>query len=61
MFWHTNLGHVQGVKPIPVAMCSKGLVCSRYTAETVGSNPAEGMDVRLLCLCDVLVAASTTG
>lgn len=56
-----QFGHVQCVKPIPVAMRSKGFVCSRYIDETVGSKPAERMDVRLLCLCDVLVAASITG
>ena len=29
-------------------------VCSRLTAELAGSNPAEGIDVRLLCsLCVV--------
>ena len=58
---HTNLGHIHDVKPIPVAVRSKGLVCSHYIAESVSSNPAEGKDVRLLCLCDVLVAVSTTG
>jgi hypothetical protein len=58
---HTNLGHIKGVKPFPVAVRSRGSVCSRYIAETVRSNPAEGMDIRLLCLRDVLVAASTTG
>ena len=32
------------------------------TAEIVGSNPAQGTDVRLLCLlCVVQVAVSATG
>jgi hypothetical protein len=41
-------------KPIPVAVLSKEWVCSRLIAGIVGSNPAEGMDVCLLCfLCVV--------
>ena len=29
-------------------------VCGRYIAGTAGSNPIEGMDVRLLCLLCVV-------
>jgi hypothetical protein len=36
--------------PLPMAMRYTAYVCSRLIAEIVGSNPAEGMDVRLLCL-----------
>jgi hypothetical protein len=38
-------------KPVPVAARSKASVCDRTLTGTVGSNPAEGMDV---CLCLVL-------
>ena len=34
--------------PVPVAARSKAWVCSRSSAEIVGSNPTGGMDVRLL-------------
>jgi hypothetical protein len=33
-----------------LAARSKALVCSRLIAGIEGSNPAEGMDVRFLCL-----------
>jgi hypothetical protein len=33
-----------------VAVRSKAKVCSRLISEVGGSYPAEGMDVRLLCL-----------
>jgi hypothetical protein len=33
-----------------VAMRSKLNVCSHLTAGTEGSNPAGGMDIRVLCL-----------
>ena len=47
--------------PKPVAVRSKAYICCRQIAWIVGSKPAEGMDVRLLCLlCFVLVAASVT-
>jgi hypothetical protein len=39
--------------PIPVSAGSKA-VCSRLVVEVVGSNPAEGMNVSLLCLYVVL-------
>jgi hypothetical protein len=32
-----------------------------FSARLIVSNPAEGMDVRRLCLCVVSVPASTTG
>ena len=35
--------------PIPMALRSKVQVCSRLIAGIAGSNPAEGMDLRLLC------------
>jgi len=34
----------------PVAMRSLDRVCSQLIAELAGSNPSEGMDVRLSCL-----------
>jgi len=37
-------------KPIPVAARSKALVFGRSPAETVGSNPTQGMDVCLFFL-----------
>jgi hypothetical protein len=36
--------------PIPVVLRSKEQVCGRLMTGIEGSNPAEGMDVRLLCL-----------
>ena len=49
-------------EPIPVAVRSNSYVCGRFIAGIAGSNPAEDMDVRLLCLlCVVYVAASGTG
>jgi hypothetical protein len=48
--------------PIPVAVRSQAHFCGRLTAGIADSNPADGMDVRLLCLlCVVLVAAYATG
>jgi hypothetical protein len=46
---------------LPVAARFKTQVWSRLTSGIVGSNPADGTDVRLLCLCVVKVAASVTG
>jgi len=41
---------------------SEASVCSRLTAGITGSNPAEDMDVRLLCVLYVVqVAASAKG
>ena len=38
------------------------MVCGRLTAAIAGSNPAEGMDVRLFCLfCVMHVVASFIG
>ena len=34
-------------------MLSKASVCSRSNAGVAGSNPAEGMDVRFVCVCCV--------
>jgi len=51
-------------EPIPVAALSKAWVCGRWLAGIVGSNPAECVDVYLLCcvlsgrgrgLCDGLI------
>jgi hypothetical protein len=39
-------------KPVPMAARSKANVCGRWPAETVGSNPAGGMDI--CCECCVL-------
>jgi len=39
-------------KPIPVTVLSKVWIWSRLIARIAGSNPTEGVDVRLLCLCD---------
>jgi len=50
-----------------MALLSMAWVCSRWIARIVGSNTAEGMDVRLLCyfvccvgrgLCDGLITCS---
>ena len=38
---------IQTVMPIPVAERSKAWICSRSPDGITGSNPAEGMDVRL--------------
>ena len=47
--------------PIPVAVRSKTWVGGRTIDGNAGSNPAEGLDVRLLCLWwFVQVAASAT-
>jgi hypothetical protein len=40
--------------PIPVAAQSKAWVCGHLVAGIAGSNPAQGMDVCLLCLYVVL-------
>jgi hypothetical protein len=46
---------------IQVVVPSKAYVCRSSTAGIVVSNPAEGMDVRLLCLLGAWwVAASAT-
>ena len=48
--------------PIPVAMRLKAQVCGRSIVGIAGSNPDEGMDVRLVCLlCAAWVAASSSG
>jgi hypothetical protein len=44
--------------PIPVAERSKAWICSLSPAGIVGSNPARGMDVCLLCVCQVEVSAT---
>jgi hypothetical protein len=44
--------------PIPVVERSKAWVCSRSPAGIAGSNPAEGMDICLLCVCQVEVSAT---
>ena len=47
--------------PVSVAALSKAWVCGRSPVEIVGSNPAEGMDVRVsvvllgVGLCDELI------
>ena len=45
--------------PVPVAARSKALVCGRWPADIVGSNPTGGMDnCRVLSgrgLCDELI------
>ena len=47
--------------PIPVAERSKAKICGCLTAGIAGSNPAEGMAVRLLyLLCVVQLTASAT-
>ena len=40
--------------PFPVAVRSKEMVCNRYTAGIAGSNPAGGMNIRLLSMLGVL-------
>ena len=47
--------------PTLVAVQRKSWVCGRTIVGSAGSNPAEGLVVRLLCLwCVVQVAASAT-
>ena len=36
--------------PVPVVACPKGLDCGHSITATAGSNPAEGIDVRLSCV-----------
>jgi hypothetical protein len=51
--------------PVPVTVLFKAWVCGRSPAEIVGSNPAAGMDVRLLWVllgggfCDELITRPT--
>ena len=40
--------------PIPVAAPSTAWVCRRSLVEIVGSNPAAGIDVCLLCVLSVV-------
>ena len=48
-------------RTIPVAMRSRVLVCGRWISRKAVSNPAEGMDVRLLgVLCVVQVGTYAT-
>jgi hypothetical protein len=42
------------VQPVLVAVRSEALVCLRSVAGIAGSNPADGMDVHLLCLLCVV-------
>ena len=50
-YWHFLLNQpVYFSADSCVAVLSKALVCGRLIAGIAGSNPAEGMDVRLLCL-----------
>jgi hypothetical protein len=53
---------VNQTKPVPMAARSKALVCVRWPAEIVGSNPTGGVDVCRDCcvlsgrgLCDELI------
>ena len=49
-------------RPIPEAVLFKARVFVSFIARIAGSNPAEGMDVRLLCLlCVVKVMVSAMG
>jgi hypothetical protein len=44
------------------AVLSKAYICGCSNAGIAGSDPADGMDVRLLCLlCVVYAAASAAG
>jgi hypothetical protein len=45
MIWHSSV-----LSPFPVAVRSKVKVCGRSIAGNAGLNPAEGLDVRFLCL-----------
>jgi len=49
MIWHRSVS-----LPFPVAVRSKVKVCGRSIAGIEGLNPAEGLDVRLLCLLCVV-------
>ena len=56
-----NGSHRADYRPILVAVRSNALVYGRLSVGNAHSNPAEGMDGRLLCLlCTALVAASAT-
>jgi len=58
--WLSSPSDSQG--PFPVAVRSKSQVCGCLIPGIEGSNPAESMDIRPLCLlCVVWVAASVTG
>ena len=57
--WQTFTGMLRTsetdlILPIPVAVQSKAYVFGRSTVGIEGSNPTEGMDVRLSCLLFVL-------
>jgi hypothetical protein len=45
--------------PIPMAAQSKALIYGRLVGGVTSSNPARGMDVRLLCLYVVLSCVGT--
>jgi hypothetical protein len=49
-----NKGAVIPFKTVPVAVRSKAWVCGRSSAGIVGPNPADGMDICLLCLLCVV-------
>jgi hypothetical protein len=56
---HISYLRIYGLFPISMAIRSKAYVWSSLIAGVAGSNPPEGMDVRLLCLlCVVLVTVS---
>ena len=55
-----NTLHIHSL-PIPVAVKSKTYFCRLSILDIAGSNPAEGINVRQLCLfCTVKVAACAT-
>ena len=45
-----NYQYYNNQYPTPVALRTKAQVCSGSIAGIAGSNPVEGMDVRILCL-----------
>ena len=45
-----NNTYINVIQPIPMAVQSKALVYDLLIAGTAGSNPAEGMDIRLFYL-----------
>jgi len=49
------------LKTIPLVVQSEAQVYSHSIAGITGSNPSEGMDVRLLFFCDVKVVTFATG
>jgi hypothetical protein len=58
---HSGCRYMKKGQRIPVVLRSKAYFCGHSIAGIAGSNPADSMDVRLMCLlCFVYIAASAT-